>query len=413
VSDEPTAGDQVDGDPAGSDPGPPAPSEPWSFEQLASEPPVPAASDLWGAPPAPAYPWLDTSVPPQEPPRRRRRLRTVLLSLLVLLTITGLVWGGMAVADQKRKDRERREAAARVAAEKRAAAAYITALRPLVIRVFDDVQPVQDVYDAFAHPRPGLAAARDDVILHGGGLRDLKTLKVALDRLRAPTTYVSQISGLSDGLQSLVASMLELERTSHDKPDSHGFIEAFGSAFEGLLTAEVRWADAVSVLDPKGAWPLPDEKRAQARGRKVPTASSFILGSDLACGKSNAALEFEDFKRPARTVLKTYPKVSKEIRALVVQLRAVPHPARQRAFQHRLEIGWSASVDVAKEFDAVTAAYRHRDPVAYDRAFKRLLEALDQMLDLGRAYKAQGVSMCAGFFGTGDGKSKGGSSTTA
>ncbi len=405
-------------DPAGAPEVPGAPAaQPWNPAPWATAPPdgwTSISTDPLGTGPIVTEELGVEDLSGGESPRRKRRwLRRTLMSLVVLVTITGLAWGSLAYVDHRREERERKAEVARVAAEKKATALYVAAVHPLALRVFDAVQPLQDVYDAFAHPRPGLVSARDDVIQHGGALRDLKGLKLQLDRLQPPPVYGDQVSGLAPGLQSLVAAVLELERTSHDRPDSHNYIRAYGPAFQALLDAEIRWADAVSVIDPEGLWPLPDEKRAQARGRNVPTAASFIMRSDIACGQANAALEFEDFKHPEKVVLNTFPKVSKEIRALVVQLRAVRQPTTKRAFRHRMEIGWSASVDVAKQFEAIAAAYKRRDVVAYDRSYKRLLEAIEQMEDLGRAYTSQGVSMCAGFFGADAGKSSGGSSTTA
>lgn len=371
----------------------------------------------WSTPGSPAGEPADEPVTtvldvpaPEDPVRRRGPLRKVLLALVVLLTIGGLVGGSLAYVDHRRDVQRREKAAARLAAQKKAEAAYRAAMRPLVLRVYDAVQPVQDVYDAFAAPVPGLLAARDDIIRHGGMVGQLKAVTAAAVKLPIPPTYTQIADDVKRALRKLTLAADALVVSTGEKGDSSGDVPSFGTGFEVMLDAEISWSAAVDALDTASTWPLPDANRVRSRGRHAPTVGGFIMGSDVACGKGNAALEFEDFKHPERAIRSTFPKISRELRATVTSLRKVPYPARQRSVRHRLEVGWGATVEAAKQIDAQTAAYRRHDRTAYLRAFRRMKTAFVGMNDLSRAYRSLGVSECVGMFDASD--DDGGSSTT-
>jgi hypothetical protein len=399
-------------------------------DDATSEPPVedPGGPELPPVQPAPwnASPWATPTEPSaagpaetqvvaaeeQPPARKRRWLRRTLVSLVVLLVVAGLVGGSLAYVDHRREVRHKKEVAARLAAEKKAAAAFLTAVKPLVVRVFDAVQPIQDVYDSGGHRRKGYEAARDDVIQHGGALRELKAVKLAIARLKAPVTYAEQADRMANHLDALIAAVTALEKSSHEKGNASGIITSYGPNFQNLESEELLWSSVVGNLDKAGTWPLPSEDRKLAHGRKAPTTGGFISGSDFACGRAYAALEFEDFKNPDKFIRSTYPKITKEFRALTTRLKAVPYPTRQRPLRHRLELGWTSLSDVATQMGAVSAAFKRRDVTAFERSFARLKEALDGMNDLALAYKSVGAEECYRLLVVDDGK-KGSSSTTA
>jgi hypothetical protein len=362
-----------------------------SFE-LPSEPPteppphapIPGQESLWDE-------------APTEPPRRHGHLRRNIAVVAIAVLALGALGGGAAAAKHQHDEKVRKERiAARIAAEKKAAEAYLVGLRPLAVRVFDAVQPIQDVYDG-GFKKPGYPEARDDVLQHGGAVRELKAVKVAFAKLKTPATYKSQATDLGEALDDLITSVTALERSSHQKPNAHGFITSFGPNFQNLLSTEIYWSSTVSTLKGTTTWPVPNENRVEARGRKAPTLGGFIASSDFACAKSWAALKYEDFKRPDRVVRTTYPKISREFRALVTRLKAAPYPSTQRPLRHRLEVGWSSTLDAANAMDAMTAAYKRQQLGALERAYDRLRTALDGLNDLALAYKTVGVSACHEF----------------
>ena len=404
-------------EPAGEPALPESPvAQPWNPAPWATAPPegwTSVSNDVLGsAPLAGQDPGADELAVAEPPQLKRRWLRRTLVSLVVLVTITGLVWGAMTVVDNRREERERKAVAARLAAEKKAEAAYVAAVKPLAIRLFDAVQPIQDVWDASGHRRPGYPQARDDVIQSGGSLRDLKALKSALARLRAPVAYTQAATRMTQGIDNLISAVTALTTSSHEKGNSRGRIPSFGLNFQALQDAELRWTAGVGELGATRTWPIPSENRHLARGRKAPTIGGFIMGSDFACGKAYAALELEDYRHPEKLIRSTYPKISAEFRTLAARLKSVSFPSRQRSLRHRLELGWTSLQDVATQLDAISSAFKRLDVRAYDRGYARLREAGDGLEDLALAYKSVGVDGCFHLL-TVDGEDKGGSSKSA
>jgi hypothetical protein len=347
---------------------------------------------------------------PAAPVRKRRWLKRTLLSLVVLLVIGGLVGGSLAYVDHRREVQHKKEVAARLAAEKRAEAAYLAAVKPLAVRVFDVVQPIQDVYDSFGHRRPGYEFARDDVIQHGGALRELKAVKLAVSRLTAPPVFAERQDGMLRQLDRLVAAVTALEKSTHERGNSFGLIPSFGPRFQEFQTAAAIWSATLRPLDALQVWPLPSEKRELAHGRKAATVGGFIVTSDYACGKASEALEFEDFKHVEKTLRSTFPKVSKQFRLLIPTLKAAPFPTKERPLRHRLELGWTSMGDVVTQMDAMTRAFKRHDVTAFKRAASRLDQAVDGMNDLALAYRSVGATACYDLLVVDDGKK--GSSTS-
>ena len=100
-------------------------------------------------------------------------LKRVVLPALIGLLALGQVVTGLVGASGIRADQRK---AAAIAAEKRAVARYKAGVQPLVVAVFDNVQPLQDTDDAFSDPRPGLERARNDVLAHSGAGTGLHAL---------------------------------------------------------------------------------------------------------------------------------------------------------------------------------------------------------------------------------------------
>ena len=85
--------------------------------------------------------------------------------MVIAQLVVGAVGAGGIRADHRRT--------AALERERKAVASYRLKLGPLVAQVFDAVQPLQDVEDAFAQTRPGLLVARNDVFARGGSGQDL------------------------------------------------------------------------------------------------------------------------------------------------------------------------------------------------------------------------------------------------
>lgn len=335
---------------------------------------------------------------PQPPARRpggaRRRLRAVAVVLLGLAALGEAGTG--AVAAVRLHDAQVR--AARAAAEKRAEARYLVAVRPLVLRVFDAVQPVQDAADAFATLRPGLGMARDDVIVHGGAVSELHAVAGQLVALVVPAPLRPKAAVLVGRLDALTSSMALLVTATSSRGDKEGYVAAFDSGFDRLDEAEMGWQSAVDDLDPSQQLPVPAQDRLYVRGRTAPTLGGFIAASDLACAKAVDGVVALPLLGPLQDVRTNFPKIAALTRLTLATLAATPLPAGQAAFRHRLQVQLEAARQIATSMDALARAATRYDVAGYLAAQRSWFATLGTSRELSRAYAAEGVSACALFF---------------
>lgn len=332
--------------------------------------------------------------------------RLLLPGLIVLLALAVVVVGTVGASGIRADQRH----AAAVAKEKRAVALFRAEVRPLVVAVFDTVQPLQDADDAFATPRPGLATARDDVLAHSGASTGLHALAVKLKARTAPRTLTAPALHLRTQLDALIKAANALAAATRAKADTSGFVQAFGDGFEQLLTAEALWDVAVQeVYGASTTLPVPTASRTGANGRHLPTKGGFLHTSDLICARAGTALaDLPDLPLDA-DIRVNFPKAAKLVRTGLQTLMKVPAPASAAAFQHRLRTQLSATLAAPAAMDQMSAAFKRLDLAAYQAAERRYAAALTAMQAVSRAYKAYGVSGCARFFSVDD-VLKGGSS---
>lgn len=326
---------------------------------------------------------------PSTPPRRR-----ALLLLVGLLAAAELTTGVAAAVDQRADQAHARH----VAQEKRAAAAYRTALHPLLLRVFDAVQPLQDVIDAYATPRPGLTAARDDVFSRSKAAAELRSVRTALKAVPAPATYRTAAPALEQALGQLIKAADDLSSATHAKADRNGVIKALQRSGDELFDAETEWGIKVALVDTALLVPVPQADRALAHGRKAPSLGRFIQVSDLACAKA-----FADQNRVPRlntlaAARAGLPRLATILRTSAVQLRAVRLPASSKAAQHRLDVQLRGVTEAAAAIDALVRASRKGGTDALIKALQRFEDSFDQFQALSTSYRDLGVTVCAAFF---------------
>jgi hypothetical protein len=325
-------------------------------------------------------------------------LKRIFLPLLIGLlaiaqVVTGLVGASGIRADQ-RHDRA-------VAAEKRAVAAYRAKVQPLVVQVFDVVQPLQDASDAFDTPRPGLESARDDVLEHTGAVAALSDVTTKLKAQKAPKTLAAAGTKLASNLADLRTAAIKLAAATHAKGDAHGFVAAYGDAFDLLYSAETGWT--LAVRDTFGekatsALPLPSAARTGAAGRKTPTKGSYIHASDLACEKAMDDYDNLPTLSAEQSIKLNAPREAAIIRRLLASLGAVPGPPADGAFVHSVRVQAKGNLAVATALEQLSSALKRLDQTAYQAAFKRYVAAFASARALSRLYKKYGVNSCAQFF---------------
>jgi hypothetical protein len=338
---------------------------------------------------------------PPAPARKRRWLKRTLLSTLVLLVIAGLVGGSLAYLDHRREVQHKKEVAARIAAEKKAEAAYLAAVKPLAIRVFDAVQPIQDTFDAFRSLRPGLSAAREDVILHGGAAAALAAVREALAALKAPTTQTTEVQNLQLAAASLSKAVKRLRDLVPALRKPAGS-PAFPDAVDAFSDAESEWGSALRRLQRTSSLPSPYEERAFAYGRKVQTLGGYILAAELVCGRAEADLC--DLRHPEPKDLKNLPREAKVLRTAVAELRKIPVPASKRALGRRLDVELQSTLSLAVTEEKLYAAYKKRDYNAYKRALQLWDEQDAAFRRVDSTYRSLGITTCTVFFGSDDDK---------
>ena len=322
----------------------------------------------------------------------KRVVLPALVGLLCLsVAVVGLVGASSIRADQRH--------AAALAKEKRDVARFRDDVRPLVIAVFDTVQPLQDADDAFSDPRPGLSTARDDVLARSGAGTGLHAIAVKLKAHPVPRTLTKPAADLRVRLDALISAANALAAATHAKGDTTGFVAAFGDGFEQLLTAETFWEDAVrAVFGDGNALPVPAASRTGAQGRRSPTKGGFIHTSDLTCARAGVALSDLPELAAADDVRVNFPKAAKIIRTALQTLLKVPAPASAAAFEHQLRIQLHATLAVPAAMDQLSATLKRFDVAGYEAAFRRYEAAFGSAQAVSRAYRSYGVSGCSRFF---------------
>jgi len=298
-----------------------------------------------------------------------------------------------------RADQARARAAA---AERREQAGFTAAVRPLAVRVFDVVQPIHDVLDAFARPRPGLAETRDDVILRSGAVEELREVTKELEGLPVPESRRQEAAVLSRSLGGVTAAVTQLGRAARSPADRSGYIKAFGPAVDGLAGAEYAWAGAVSRIDLDASIPVPASRRTAARGRTTPTRGGFIQRSDLACAESLALM----LRLPERTLIDdlrlNMPKRTGAMRKTLAVLGRTPLPAASAVSQQRLLVQLEAARAATRSIDRVASAIRAGDVERYRAASQDLTASFASLTELSQAYRAYGATLCADLFDDGE-----------
>lgn len=323
-------------------------------------------------------------------------LRRVLLPALIAIMVVSQLAVGVVGASGLRADHRR---AAALAKEKRAVAAYRARVIPLLTEVFDAVQPLQDVEDAFEHPAPGQYIARDDVLAHSGAKAALATTTTSLDALKAPRTLKGSAQELTTALSSLTTAAAGLAAATTAKADSTGFVGAYEDAYDLLGTAESDWLTAVTAL--YGSPPTtatPAVSRTGAHGRKAPTHGSYLQQADLICARGEQDLFATGPLKDQASALKRFPARAAIIARLNAQLQKVPSDAAAASYLHRSRVLLTAADSYPRAMVAIAKGYNARDQAAFDRARAQLIAALPGLRDLSRSFKAYGANLCARTF---------------
>jgi hypothetical protein len=320
-------------------------------------------------------------------------VRRVLLPLLVGVLALGEVATGVVAAADQRADQARHR---RAVAEQRAAAAYVEAVRPLSIKVFDAVQPIQDSLDAFAHLRPGLWSAGQDVVTKSGALQEVGAARTALLARRAPATHRAAAAELATALKQLEDAIRELDKAYRAAQKSSDECSTC-LAEDHLGQAESAWSYALLKLG-ASTMPAPSADNGLANGRKAATRGGFIHASDLICAQAQHEVFLLPDLSPDQDVRRNLPKLAKILRTSVASLRKVKLPASRAAVQHRLDTELQSVTSLATTYDRMAAAAKRQDRRAFDAALALVDDQLAALKRLSSTYKGQGVSRCTSFF---------------
>ena len=322
-------------------------------------------------------------------------LRRVLVPALVGLLALGELGAGAAAAVDQRADQAR---ARRVAAQHRAEAAYLRSLQPLVVRVFDAVQPVQDAADAWNAASAGSYRVLMDVLDHAKPAEEVRAVAAAVRSLPVPRTLPTTGTGLADKLDALAEAVGALRVA----PKAGASLDARFAALDGatvdLELSEQDWAAALVVLDRAGRWPYPNPSRGMAAGRDVATRGGFVVASDLACAKLGVAIAALPDRSAVDTVLHRFPKQAALIRSSVAVLRKVRAPESERALARTLDVQLQAVSQSTSALDLLSGALRRHDMTAYRAALPRLAR-FDRALEQAHGtYSRMGAGICAEVF---------------
>jgi hypothetical protein len=332
--------------------------------------------------------------PPSEPPPRGRRGRRTVAVVVIAVVALGALGGGVAAAKHQHDEQVRKE---RIAAEKRAAAAYVQAVRPVADRVYDAVQPIQDALDAFSTPRPGLYRALVDVVTKGRGEAELKTARSALVAKPAPATHRAAGVRMTASLNHLIDAVHRYDKALRVPPRRGGACEICGYE-DDLENAEVEWSGALQDLEARTPLSEPGPGGGLHTGAARQTRGGFIHAADLVCARASNALDALPELGDVETVRRLFPRMADTIRSAVTSLHRIKLPAGSAVLAHRLDVQLKGATGLAKSLDELSAALKRQDPERYRKAQGVLDEELEALERLSATYTSTGATSCAQFF---------------
>lgn len=329
------------------------------------------------------------------------RLSRVLPPLLVgtvglAVLVTGTAQAGALRADER--------AEARRAAVARAERAYRDGLRPVAESVFDHVQPLQDVFDAFDAPHAYDLGVRDDVLAKGGARAAVLARQRELRANEAPVRYRPLAKRLDDALTAFAQAGARLAEATTLAAGEDGGVQAYDDGRRTLEGAELSWTSAaLEVFGEEVPPSLPAGKRAAARpGRSPKSKGAYLYAADRVCGGVDDASAALPDPQDVRQFLRVAPKALTLELSAVQRLQAVPRPAGD----DRALVAVDAELTTyTKGLTATrTVVERLRGGTGgLSPAEATLLLGLDDVARrVSKGYSGYGATVCADYFDPGE-----------
>jgi len=324
-------------------------------------------------------------------------MRSRVLLVAITVVLLGVLSTDLATAAHLRADERHARA---VAAEARRVQAYREHLRPLVERVYDEVQPLQEAVDFYLDPGPDAEQIRQDVFLRSGAHASLAHVRAQLTALPQPPSLRQQARTLNDAAGALVDAANRLERTARADPlgQQRGAESLLGGA---VLT----WFRAVTAVYGQAALPaLPYGGTPPAGARRPSSHGSWIRAADGVCSAAiDSGLALPDLNT-ARNVVAAGPRYAKLVRSTLSGLQALPAaPADKARLAQGVTPSLRATGRMADGLESLAAAGRAGDLAAIRSAIRMLTTGLRASRQLSHNLDSYGATVCGDFFGVGAG----------
>jgi hypothetical protein len=300
--------------------------------------------------------------------------------LIGVLCLAQLVVAGTAAADLRADQRK----AAALAREKRAVAAFHTALMPIAFGVFDSVQPLHDaVDDEKVVSQPYFPQLRNDAFDRTGAPTAVLALQGKLAKLDAPASRAKSMKALTQAMKDLLAATKQLAAATHAKGDRDGYVRAFGPALSALESSSSHWRSALVDEFGPGKVPSPSTSRFSDAGRKSPSKGTFVVAMDRACGTASVAMDAIPENVDFMTV--GLPKDIAINEGLYRAMKTIAVPAGD-ATARRIATSLGAAAGYVQRERAIAAAGKRGDQVALQAAYRAWLRSLPAVRDLSHAF---------------------------
>lgn len=317
-----------------------------------------------------------------------------------------LLTGTLRAVDLRREEHAAERAQARAAAAARAEKAYLDGLRPVLESVFDQAQPLLDVFDAFDEPHEYDLAVRDDVLGRGGARTVLLARQAELRNGDVPPRYATLARRLDKALLDFAqAAELLADASDPDAPvDSEGDVRGFGDGQAVLATAVNGWSTTTSQLFLDGSRPsVPGFGREGALpGRSPRSKGAYLYAADRVCGGADTASAGLPDPQDAASFLRLAPKQVALARSAVERLRAVPAPAPDAAALGKSVLApLGAFTQSLATTDRVLKRLREGTTGLSGTEGRELLRVESDARAVAKGYDAYGATVCTDFFDPG------------
>lgn len=309
----------------------------------------------------------------------------VAVLLVALLGLAGCRTGGSS-------DGAKSAAAAQVKA-------YREAVRPVLVDVFAQVEPVQEAYQDANKATGADYAPIEDVVVRGRVPAELTALRTKLAALTAPSDLTAASTTAGSALEELAAAVSDFPSFAKIVGTEGAWRAKINAAKTRMDSAAAQLNGAVALIFPTDPPPVPTDAGIPAGSDSVTSRAGFLLGAARTCSPAARTLDrLAPAARVPSTVIAALERAGSLHANVYQRLLELPLPERDAAALERtVRKPLTTRPTPAEAAHDIAAAARARDRDRANAAQLALDAAGASARTAAAGLRAYGSLTCAEF----------------